>query len=365
MATTFQARGIAFEFEEECGFISALRVEDEGRNIDLLHRAPWRGTGEAMPQGTQPHLGGLAGDFFCAPFGAAAFAYDQPLHGWTANASWLPIGSDTGAIGSKTLGYRLEKPVLGASVAKELTVRDGHPFIYQRHIFAGGNGALPLANHAMVSLPNGGILSWSPKRWFETLGEPLEGDPSRGRSLLKYPARQADFRQFPTANGGTVDLSAYPIGKANEDFVAAVEAPGQSLGWTAVVRPKEGDLYLSLRNAHRLPLTMMWHSNGGRDYAPWSGRHIGVLGVEEGISLAVLGVTSKEAESTGKAPDFPVALELDTNGSRDVRHVIGCLAWPSGERVSSVECEGGSLIVRGENDAQRTVDFDGGFLGLA
>lgn len=362
---TGQARGIAFEFEGQCGFISALRVEDEGRTIDLLHRARWRGTSEAMPEGAAAHMARLAGDFFCAPFGAAAFAYDQPLHGWTANANWVPIENETAWAGAKSFTYKLERPVLGASVTKELTVRDGHPFLYQRHVFDGGSGGLPVANHAMVSLPNGGILSWSPKRWFETLGEPLESDPARGRSLLMSPARETDPRRFPTAAGGFADLSRYPLGAAYEDFVAAVEAPGQSLGWTAVVRPAEGDVFLSLRNASRLPLTMMWHSNGGRDYAPWNGRHIGVLGVEEGIGFAVLGVTSKEAEENGKAPDFPTALELDPDGSCDVRHVIGCLNWPTGERVAEVRCDGGTLVVRGEGDARRAISFDKGFLDIA
>ena len=64
-------------------------------------------------------------------------------------------------------------------------------------------------------------------------------------------------------------------------YRVGIEAQGHRLGWTTVTRPEEGDLFLSLRNARRLPMTMLWHSNGGRDYAPWSGRHFGCLGVEE------------------------------------------------------------------------------------
>ena len=46
----------------------------------------------------------------------------------------------------------LERPVFGATLVKEISLRDGHPFVYQRHIFIGGTGRLPVANHAMVAL---------------------------------------------------------------------------------------------------------------------------------------------------------------------------------------------------------------------
>ena len=53
--------------------------------------------------------------------------------------------------------------------------------------------------------------------------------------------------------------------------MVALEPPGVHLAWTAVVRPVEGDFFLSLRRADKAPATMLWYSNGGRDYAPWSG----------------------------------------------------------------------------------------------
>ena len=43
--------------------------------------------------------------------------------------------------------------------------------------------------------------------------------------------------------------------------------------WSAVARPGGGDMALMLKNPAKLPVTMLWYSNGGRSYAPWNGRH--------------------------------------------------------------------------------------------
>jgi hypothetical protein len=124
-----------------------------------------------------------------------------------------------------------------------------------------------------------------------------------------------------------------------------------------VTRPGEDDLYLSLRDARRLPLTMLWHSNGGRDYPPWSGRHWGCLGVEEGAAAHMLSL-SPESDLSG-----PGMLALAPDGTTEVRHVIGAIAWPSGEPVAELRDEGDAILVRGEGGAERRLPFREGFLG--
>ena len=118
----------------------------------------------------------------------------------------------------------LKRPVMGARLIKELTVRNGHPFLYQKHIFEGGAGAIPVANHAMVTLPNGGRMFFSPKRWAETPAAAPETDPQLGRSLFSYPAETTDLRHLPRAAGGTADLTRYPVGERHEDIAMLVEA---------------------------------------------------------------------------------------------------------------------------------------------
>ncbi|WP_210528888.1 hypothetical protein [Rubellimicrobium arenae] len=343
-----EAAGITLGFDPEGGVVTDLAVTDGGQTVAPLHRAPWVGT-EPMPEGTAPLMAKLQGDFFCAPFGATEDG--SPLHGWTAGARWEVVHR-TGRV----LRAALTRAAFGATVVKELRVEDGHPFLYQRHVFVGGTGRVAVANHANVSLLRGGIIRTSAKAAWETPRTPLEGDPARGRSALTYPARSRDPHAFP-GQDGPVDLTRYPWGPRHEDFVTALEARGHRLGWTAVTRPGDGDLYLSLRDARVLPMTMFWHSNGGRDYAPWSGRHVGCLGVEEGAAADKLGV-SAESDLAG-----PGALDLAADGLAEVRHVIGAIAWPSGEPVAAIREDGDAVEITGEHGAHRRLPFRAGFLG--
>lgn len=353
------AQGISFNFAPNCGIISSFEVADQGRLISMMHRAPWVGSNIALPPGAPPHQAHLEGDFFCAPFSDAS-ADGAPLHGWPANSLWrISFGTD-----KKKLHCTLDSTVMGASLEKELSLIDGHPFLYQRHIFTGGNGQISTADHAMISLPNGGLLRFSPKRWFETPATAPENDTMRGRSALRYPARSTDPQHFPSANGGTIDLTHYPFGPAHEDFVIGLESADSPLGWTAVTRPNEGDLYLSLRNPKRLPMTMLWQSNGGRDYAPWNSNHLACLGVEEGVALPLLTITSDEN------PDFLTwsgqanALSLRPDSVTDVRHITGCIAWRTGEAVHDIQLSGDELLVMGALGARRTLPIRGDFLQI-
>ena len=103
-------------------------------------------------------------------------------------------------------------------------------------------------------------------------------------------------------------------------------------------------------------MTMLWHSHGGRDYPPWSGRHRDCLGVEEGAARHMLGV-STDADLSG-----PGALRL--GGVARVHHAIGVLPWPSEVPIAEVVFENGELTVTDEDATRATLPFDGAFLAL-
>lgn len=334
-----RAEGISLRFDPRVGQIVDFTVTDGGRSISPLHKAPWVDSDEEFPDGMPPHLKTLGGDFFCAPFGQETEV--MPLHGWPANSEWL-IESQT----TNRLCAQLKKSVNGAKLTKEIELRDGHPFVYQRHTFTGLAVDVPFSNHANVSLPNGGIIRTSPKSEWRTPNWPVEVDPTRGRSGLSYPAQSFDPSNFPALRG-TVDLTRYPWFPSHEDFVVGIEAADHELGWTAVTRPVEGDLFLSLRAAKAMPMTMLWHSNGGRDYAPWSGRHFGCLGVEEGWAPNILG------------SDFGINAKFSIcQGSIfSISHVIGAITWPSQEAVNTVSLSDSKLAAKGEFGALKSVDL--------
>ena len=318
-----RASGIEARFDPGTGM---HRFEASG--IDPFHAVPWMD--EAMPGGTPPHLGRMQGDFLCAPFGVEG---EAPLHGWPANAPWEVVRAE-----EASLTARLTRRVRGASVTKRLEVRDGEPFLYATHVFEGGEGPIPVANHACLSVPEGARIAASPRTWRTPDAAP-EPDPARGRSALSYPAT-GPMDAFPGAQG-PVALTRYPWGPAHEDFAVGVEEPG--FGWCAVARP--GDLYLSLRDAGALPMTMLWHSNGGRDYAPWNGRHRACLGVEEGAAGHMIGED--------------VALAL--GGRVEVLHVTGALPW-SGGAVASVIHRDGMVRVTSEDGTEARLPIRPGLL---
>ncbi|MBN9270471.1 MAG: hypothetical protein J0J15_09535, partial [Mesorhizobium sp.] len=278
---TIEAKGISVSLDLAVGHIAAMAVKAGGRNLHPLHRAPWIDEPrETLPVDLPDGVLRLSGDFLCAPF-SVADVEAAPLHGWPANSPW-DLMESAAIEGGRQARFRLRRPVMGALVEKILTLRDGHPFLYQEHAFVGGHGAISVAHHAMTVMRDGGRLAFSPKRVAATGPDPLEPDPARGRFLLAYPARTHDLGAFPAAAGGTVDLADYSMDRRHEDFVTLVEADHDGPAWTAVARRAEKDLVLVLKNPAELPVTMLWISNGGRDHAPWNGRHRGVLGIEDG-----------------------------------------------------------------------------------
>ena len=275
--------GIALSFEPQGGIIDRVTIDaaSAGGSEPLrpLHRAPWVESGEALPDFVAPIEARLAGDFFCAPFAQASA--EVAIHGWAANGTWDTAGRKTTADGAVTATYRLRQDILGARLTKEITLCPGHPIVYQRHTFEGGEGLLPVAHHAMLHVPGGAQLSFSTKHSGATPGQGLETDPARGRSILRYPQRFDDLSSVSRADGATVDASFYPFDSGHEDLVVLTERPGTRLGWSAAVAARDGFVFFAVKDAAALPQTVLWMSNGGRDYAPWNGRHRAVIGIEE------------------------------------------------------------------------------------
>src|SRR4029079_10057610 len=142
-----------------------------------------------------------------------------------------------------------------------------------------------------------------------------------------------------------------------------IDRPGSRLGWAAAVRPDSGDIAFSLKNPADFPVTFLWFSNGGRDYPPWNGRHLGVLGIEEGRAYSSYGHAASIAPNPLSESGVPTALALIPYGAVAVRHVIGGVPLPSGwSAVESVAARDGVLRVAG-GSAVQDYPFEADFLG--
>ena len=353
------ADGISVSVDLQTGHLAHLKVESFGRLLRPLHRAAWADDPLArFPEGMPPNVRHLSGDFFCAPFGRSDVD-GSPSHGWPANSEWEPLGQG-GIPGGVTASFRLLRQVMGATVEKTLTLMDGHPFVYQEHVLCGGTGRISAAHHTMVHMQDGGRLSFSPKQFARTLDAPLESDPARGRSVFAYPAQTDDIHALPMADSGTGDLTTFPVAERHEDFALLADTSGAALGWACVSRRAEQDLVFTLKDPAVLPVTMLWHSNGGRDYAPWSGAHKGVLGIEDGRADPG-GHAASMGENALTAAGIVTAFDL--GGTLFIRQVTGAAALPGGPHViTSIHAEPGFLAVRPEGGEVLRLPFDDGFL---
>ncbi|WP_027052988.1 hypothetical protein [Mesorhizobium erdmanii] len=357
--STIKAKGISVSLDLTVGHIADMVVENGGRRLKPLHRAPWVDTSEALPKGLPQGTVRLSGDFLCAPF-SRSDVEEAPLHGWPANSAWDVTESGATEDGWRAV-FRLRHKVMGASVDKIFTLRHDHPFLYQEHVFSGGSGAISVAHHPMTVMASGGRLAFSRKRFAATPSDPLEPDPARGRFLLAYPARAVDLSHFPAAGGGTLDLTEYRMDDRREDFVTLVEADHGGPGWTALARQAEEDLVLVLKNPTELPVTMLWLSNGGRDYAPWSGRHLGVLGIEDG--RAAVGHAASIGDNWLRREGVATAFALGEGRSISFRHVIGALPQSGGQPPQDITAADGRMRLAA-GGSTREVPFDSAFLRI-
>jgi hypothetical protein len=354
---TLSAEGIEVTLDLDVGHLSAFKVERRDRQISPFHKAPWGK--EEMDDSIPPHLRKLSIDFFCAPFGASDVE-DAPAHGWPANSSWDLSDVERLSDGSRAT-FKLSRTVMTAMLTKTLTVRDGHPFLYQSHRFTGGAGSLPVAYHAMIDLPNGGLISVSPKLRAQTPHDALEPDPARGRSMLAYPAVSGNLSRFPSLDGGVSDLLRYPLDDNHVDLVMLHEQPSNQLGWVVVARPAERDMALVLKSPAMLPSTVLWYSNGGRAYEPWNGRHRGVLGVEEARTFFGQGHRASIAPNILSDSGIPTSLNLE--GTQDVRSIIGACEMIDREgTVSTLDALNGCLRMIGARGDFFELPFDNEFL---
>ncbi len=356
---TIGAEGISLTLDLGNGHIADLAIERDGRVLRPLHRAPWADTGEAMPEGTPSGLARLSGDFLCAPF-SRNDVEEAPGHGWTANAPWEVIASEAFEGGYRAT-FRLSRRVFGAMVEKVLILRDRQPFVYQEHRFLGGQGGISVSHHLMTRMEQGGLLAFSPKRFALTPDVSLEPDPARGRYALAYPAQTDDLTAFPMADGKTTDLHVYPPAERHEDFLTLAEQDNSPLGWTTISRHAEQDMLIVLKQPDMLPVTMLWMSNGGRDYAPWNSRHIGVLGIEDARASAS-GHAASIGENSLTRQGIATCFTL---GRKElvVRQAFGVAPLRNTRMpVRHVEAAADALAVSFENGEQVSLSFDPDFL---
>ena len=318
---------VTFNLTKTGGQLGPVRFLLGRQVVEPLHTAPWCGTAEA--EKLIPLLRELRGDFFCAPFGAgpAWRGEAHPPHGETANRDWTVTASSP-----ERLVAVMDTRIRTGKVTKTIEARPGETNLYQAHLIEGAKGRMGLGHHAMLDFTrNGpGVLSFSKLRLAQVLPVPFENPVHGGYSSLKSGAWLRRLDRVPMADGGTTDLTRYPAREGFEDLVMIHHKDAEDFAWVAVVFAEKGFVWFSLKNPAYLASTVLWHSNGGRHYAPWSGRHRGVLGVEEVTAYFHLGLAASLAPNPWREKGVPTSLALSPRKPTRIPHIMGVAALPAG-----------------------------------
>lgn len=300
-----------------------FRIGD--RWISPLAAAPWAMEKPALPN----ILKVLRGDFFCMPFGGNGTAHageKHPIHGETANRKWKREPDS----GPGSLHFSLRTTVRRARVDKVISLIEDHPAIYQKHVISGMSGRMPLGHHAMLHLPAEGSarISTSPFVHGQVFPGEFENPAEGGYSCLKKGSLFSSLKKVSGADGRMADLSIYPAREGFEDLVMLVSDDSTPFAWTAAVVAEEGWVWFSLKDPRVLRSTVFWMSNGGRHYAPWSGRHRGVIGLEDVTAYFHCGYAESVRPNPLSKSGIPTFLEFTPARPVSVNSIMAVAAIP-------------------------------------
>ena len=302
------------------------------KKVAPLSVAPW--ARETLPASLPAILRVLRGDFFCAPFGASDEPWGQERHlphGDSANLPWRLV-SGSAKDGAARLHLRMAMRVRPGRIDKEVELRPGETNVYLRHTLSGASGPMCFGHHVMLAFPRdegSGLVSTSRILRAQVVPVPFESPAAGGYQCLKTGAMFRRLDRVPLADGGYADLSRYPAREGFEDIVMLTHQASDELAWNAVVFPEQGYVWFALKDPRLLRSTLLWHSNGGRHYPPWSGRHRGVLGIEDVTAYFHYGLPASARPNPVNRDGFATALELRPDRPLVIPYIFGVLAVPN------------------------------------
>jgi hypothetical protein len=365
---SFQIRSTTVEASvtETGGHLAPVVFDREGRRIQPYSIAPW--AEEKIDPALPAILRVLRGDFFCAPFGGNEQAWrseKHPVHGETANNKWL-LESMGRTDGRTTLHLSMETSIRKGRVDKRISVVDGHNAVYCQHVLSGMTGPMNVGHHATLKFPDapgGGIVSFSPFRYGQVFPLPFEKPECRGYQALKPGAEFSALTGVPMLNGEMADLSRYPARAGFEDLVQVIADSDREVAWTAVSFPRERYAWFALKDPKVLNGTIMWISNGGRHYAPWNGRHVGVMGLEEVTSYFHIGLAASARDNPFNGKGFATALQLSPRKPAVINYIMGVALTPANfTEVTKIEVDDKGCTLIAENGKKARAAVDVGFL---
>jgi len=262
-----------------------------------------------------------------------------------------------------TLRARMDLRLRRGRVDKIVRLPEGETAVYQRHVISGARGPMTLGHHAMLKFPDepgSGVVSTSRFTRAQVFPGAFESPENRGYSALKAGALFRSLDRVPLAAGGTTDLSIYPARRGYEDLVMLTADAALPFAWNAVTFAGQRYAWFALRDPRALRHTVLWISNGGRHYAPWNGRHTGVMGIEDITGYFHLGLAESVRANPLSRRGIPTTVRLNPRQPTVVNYIMGAVELPVGfDRVADIRAakNGIELVAASGKRARAEVDL--------
>ncbi|MBL8995143.1 MAG: hypothetical protein JNM63_17480 [Spirochaetia bacterium] len=348
------------------GQVAPVTFKLGAKKIQPFSVAPWAGEKDSTK--LIPIIRALRGDFFCLPFGGNAAAYGKekyPVHGETANANWKleSLSENKAASG---IHLSLQTKIRPGRVDKKCFLVPGQTVIYSRHTVSGMKGKINPGLHAMLEFPDregSGRISTSAFKYGQVFPGAFENPAQGGYQSLKPGAEFSSLDSVPMWNGGSADLTRYPARRGFEDLAIVFADPDLPFAWTAVAFPKEGYVFFTLKDPRALSATVFWITNGGRHYAPWSGRHVNRMGLEEVTAYFHYGIKESVEDNPISQKGLRTCVDMDPSKPYEANVIMGVAPIPADfEKVERIEKSAGGVTLIGANGKSVQTSLDLGFL---
>jgi hypothetical protein len=351
---------------EQGGHLAPVSFTLGAKTVQPYSVAPW--AEEKLDPSIPALLQSLRGDFFCAPFGGNDTPYrgeKHPAHGETAQSQWKFESLEKTPTATE-LKLSMQVKVRAGRIDKLIRLRKGETALYCRHTISGMSGKMAPGHHATLKFPDAagsGLIDTSPISHGQVLPVPFELPEKGGYNSLKMGAPISSLRKVALANGGTTDLSVYPARRGFEDLVMVTHQAAPDFAWTTVTFPEEGYVWFALKDPRVLASTVLWISNGGRHYPPWSGRHVSVMGLEDVTAYFHLGLAESAAPNSFSKRGIATSLELNPKTPLVINYIMGVAAIPKKwGRVKAIVRDKKGITIHGTDGSKVAVALDPAFL---
>ena len=163
----------------------------------------------------------------------------------------------------------------------------------------------------------------------------------------------------------TIEVSIYPARRGYEDLVMLVADDTLPFAWSAVTFPAQRYAWFAIRDPRVLRETVLWMSNGGRHYHPWSSRHVNVMGIEDVTSYFHHGYADSVRANPIARRGYPTCLKLNARRPLSVNYITAVASIPRGfDRVKSISAarDKHSVTLTSFSGKRVTTPLDLGFL---